>query len=106
MMACTWAGRISPCQRPITRPATALPNEFTTARHSDMNRSIPNTSITPDTGIRPIADTLVVSMTKPPPVTPAVPFDASSMTNSTITCCPMGRSIPRACAMKTVVSVR
>ena len=52
-----------------------------------MKRSMPRISASPATGTWPTADSVAASTMKPLPVTPAAPFDVSSSTASSVSCC-------------------
>ena len=81
------------------RQATELPMKLTRALHSDMNLSIPKTSMIPAAGTVPTVLSVAARAMNPPPATPAAPLEVSNMTASRPSCSPMLRSAPVAWAM-------
>ena len=89
-----------------TTVATPLPIRLVSARASDMKRSMPRISARPATGTSPTADSVAASTMKPLPVTPAAPFEVSSSTASSVSCCVSVIGVLVACAMNTAAIVR
>jgi hypothetical protein len=86
--------------------ATALLMVLVSARASDMKRSMPTISATPATGRSGITVSVATSATKPLPVTPAAPFEVSSIRPSIAPICPQDRWMSQAWAMNIEASVR
>ena len=73
--------------------------KLTSARHSDMNLSMPKISMMPPPGWCPTVLKVAVRAMNPPPATPAAPLEVSSMTASRPSCWPSVRSVLVAWAM-------
>ena len=80
--------------------------KLTTARHSDMNLSMPKISMMPAAGMVPTVDSVAARAMNPPPATPAAPLEVSSMTATSPSCWPIVRFVPVAWAMNTAASDR
>lgn len=76
------------------------------ARASDMKRSIPSSSVSPATGTVPVEDRVADSVTNPPPVTAAAPFEVRSSTTRSDSSSPSDSGVFVACATKTAAIVR
>ncbi len=86
--------------------ATQLLMVLVSARASDMKRSMPTINATPATGRSGITVSVATRATKPLPVTPAAPFEVSSMMPSIAAIWPHDRWMSQACAMNIEASVR
>ena len=56
--------------------------KLVTARHSDMNRSMPRINAMPATGTDGTTASVAASVMNPAPVTPAAPFELIMATSS------------------------
>ena len=86
--------------------ATVLPIMLVSARHSDMNLSMPKMSMIPATGTVPSDDSVAASTMNPEPVTPAAPLDVSRRIAISPSCAPSDRVTSCACATYSAASVR
>ena len=80
--------------------------KLTSARHSDMNLSMPKISMMPAAGMVPTVLRVAASAMNPPPATPAAPLEVSSMTAIRPSCWPIVRFVPVAWAMYTAARDR
>ncbi len=104
-VAASLASSTSPSQRATTMQATALPMKFVSARHSDMNRSMPRMSAMPTTGTEGTTASVAASVMKPEPVTPAAPFEESIATRRSSACSPSDSGVSVAWAMNSAAIV-
>src|SRR6266478_4426418 len=73
--SCSLSLSSSPSERLITTQATPLPIRLVSARHSDMNLSMPTRMAIDWIGMSGTIERVAASVMKPAPVTPEAPFE-------------------------------